>query len=566
MFSLLDEPWIPVVDHDGNRKLIGVKDVFAGEVNVVQLQGDSPAQDYAVLRMLLAIFWRAHRKESQVAAGETFIFAAWVQRTRKILRKKQADPVVLEYLERYRDRFDLVDSPTPFMQVAGLHVASGEVKRVTTIVPEASSDYFAMRAGQIRETLTYAEAARWLIYTQAYDFSGIKSGVVGDSRAKGGRGYPIGVGWTGMTGGTLIVGDNLLDTLILNTVPESITNPNDKPVWERNPDGPDVRSTVGESAEPQGPADLATWQSRRVLLHHDGNQVVGVVLGQGDKIPDAGANVMADPMTPYRYSPNKSTKKLDVYYPRPYDVERTTWKSLDPLVVAETDGGFSGKEKAPKRPRILTNLAELSQKIDGLPPVLNVELFSVEYGPQASSVATTYSARMHLPLVLLMESSVYLRTEIRALAAATTQSAVALGRFAGNLLVAAGGEYGFKTAVTDRVLAELEPRFHVWLQSIATLSEAAARQESESTQALITQWQLTVRTVIDEHARTLLRGAGPKAFSGRVIGESAEGARGRFVSAATYYQLLQHSLNEALPTTASPRTSDADNSLEGATE
>lgn len=477
------------------------------------------------MRVILAIFWRAHRKEAQVRAGETFGFSEWVETTRDNLRNQRADPVAVEYLENYRDRFELLDSSTPFMQVAGLRAATNEIKDVSMLVPEASSAYFSMRAGRARTTLDFAEAARWIIYTQAYDYAGVKTGMVGDPRVQRNKGYGPGVAWTGKTGGTLVIGNNLLDTLILNTVVDALINPNDKPVWERNPDGPDARSAVGESDEPQGPADLATWHSRRILLHHDGRRIVGLVLGKGNRAPDAESNTMLDPMTPYLYSQNKSTNKPDAYYPRRYDVERTTWKSLEPLVVAETDGGFSGKEKAPKRPSILTNLAELSQEIDGLPPVLNVELFSVEYGPPASSVATTYSARMHLPLVLLMESSVYLRTEIRTLAAATTQSAVALGRFAGNLLVAAGGEYEFKTAITDRVLAELEPRFHAWLQSIATLSEAAARQESESTRVLFTQWQLTVRTVIDEHARTLLRGAGPKAFSGRVIGESAEGAR-----------------------------------------
>ncbi|MGC2927788.1 type I-E CRISPR-associated protein Cse1/CasA, partial [Enterococcus faecalis] len=86
---------------------------------------------------------------------------------------------------------------------------------------------------------------------------------------------------------------------------------------------------VGENSQPQGPADLATWQSRRIRLMPEGDRVVGVIVCNGDKIPDAGANVLDDPMTPYRFSTNKSKKDHDVYYPRPYDVERTMWKALD---------------------------------------------------------------------------------------------------------------------------------------------------------------------------------------------------------------------------------------------
>ena len=205
-----------------------------------------------------------------------------------------------------------------------------------------------MRAGKARDSLSYAEAARWLVYAQAYDYSGIKSGAVGDSRVKGGKGYPIGTGWTGMTGGVLVVGENLLDTLILNTCSSALTIPQDKPVWERQPDGSDTREKVGENAYPQGPSDLLTWQSRRIRLHSEGNRVTGVILSNGDKIPDAGANVFGDPMTPYRYSTNKSKKNMDIYYPATFSPQRTVWRALDALIVAETDGGFNGKVKAPK--------------------------------------------------------------------------------------------------------------------------------------------------------------------------------------------------------------------------
>lgn len=563
MFSLLDDPWIQVVDSEGGLHLVGIRDIFAGEVKAVGIQGDSAAQDYAILRLLLAIFWRAHRDEANVSAGKTFNFADWFQRTRKRLRKG-SDKAALKYLDGYLDRFELLDSPTPFMQVAGLHVKSGEVKHITTIVPESQGDYFAMRAGKARDALTFAEAARWLVYAQAFDYSGIKPGAVGDSRVKGGKGYPIGTGWAGITGGTVVVGESLLDTLILNTVQESLIHPDDRPVWERTPDGPDVRSTVGEKDVPQGPADLATWQSRRILLHHDGEKVIGVMLCNGDRIPEAGANVFGDPMTPYRYSKNKSKRNLDVYYPRPYDVERTMWRSLEPLVVAETDGGFEDKEKAPKRPKTLSSLAELSQQIEGLPKALNVELCSVEYGPQSSSVATTYAARVSLPVIVLMESSVYLRTEIRAVASATTNAAVALGRFAGNLLVAAGGDYEFKTVATDRVLAELEPLFNEWLGGIANLPEEAANAESEAAKNAIKQWQQTVRAAVNEHARVLLRGAGPKAFAGRVISAKDDSEHEKFVSAASYYQLLQRSLDDCLPATVVEKKSNDQEPEKGA--
>ncbi|AZQ99864.1 type I-E CRISPR-associated protein Cse1/CasA [Trueperella pyogenes] len=548
MFSLLDEPWIKAVDAEGNQVVIGIRDVFDGSNEISFIQGDSPAQNYAVTRLLLAIFWRAHHPDTEVDPGEAFDHAEWFEDLRDQLQDSGKDDAVLGYLKNYADHFDLVGAKHPFMQVADLHVSSGEIKHVSTIVPESQDPYFSMRAGIERDSLSLAEAARWLVYVQAYDYSGIKSGAVGDSRVKGGKGYPIGTGWSGMTGGTLVVGENLLDTLILNTPKEALLSVEDRPVWERNPYGPDKRSTVGESPFPQGAADLATWQSRRVRLHVEDDRVCGVVVSNGDGIPDAGANAFGDPMTPYRYSTNKSKKGKDVYYPRPYDVDRTMWKAFDALVVAETDGGFSGKDKAPKRPKILDNLALLAQEVEVVPPVLNLELVSIEYGPQASSVATTYASQMSLPVIVLMEGSEDLRIQVREAAAVTTKAAVALGQFVGNLGLAAGGDYEFGSAATDRALAELEPQFNTWLRRLADLTAEQASTPNESLGERMANWQKTVRDVIDVQAKIALRGAGPRAFVGRVLDQSEE-SKGRVVSAYDYYQRLQRTLDKNLPRT-----------------
>ena len=564
MFSLLNNPWIKAVDAKGNQVEVGIRNVFDGSNEISFIQGDSPAQNYAVTRLLLAIFWRAHHPDTEVDPGEAFDHAEWFEGLREQLQNTGKDDAVLEYLKDYEDRFDLVDAERPFMQVADLHVSSGEVKHVSTIVPESQDPYFSMRAGVDRDSLSLAEAARWLVYVQAYDYSGIKSGAVGDSRVKGGKGYPIGTGWSGMTGGTLVVGENLLDTLILNTPKEAILSAEDRPVWERYPDGTDERSTVGESPFPQGAADLATWQSRRVRLHVEGDRVCGVVVANGDRIPDAGANVYGDPMTPYRYSTNKSKKGKDVYYPRPYDVDRTMWKALNALVVAETDGGFSGKDKAPKRPKNLDSLALLAQEVDGVPPVLNLELVSVEYGPQSSSVATTYSSQISMPVIVLMEGSEYLRWQVREAAAITTKAAAALGQFVGNLGLAAGGDYEFGAAATDRVLAELEPRFNMWLLKLAGFTTEQAGEPNENLVERMANWQMTVRDAIDVQAKIILRGAGPRAFVGRVLDQS-EDSKGRVVSAYDYYQRLQWALDRNLPRTRrDKRKSNQDETKENA--
>lgn len=283
-------------------------------------------------------------------------------------------------------------------------------------------------------------------------------------------------------------------------------------------------------------------------------RVTGVILSNGDKIPDAGANVFGDPMTPYRYSTNKSKKNMDIYYPATFSPQRTVWRALDALIVAETDGGFNGKVKAPKRPQNLDNLANLSQYIDGIPSVLNVDLVAVEYGPQSSSVASTYAAQMGMPLVLLLEQSGQLRQAVRDAASVTSEAAIGLGRFAANLLVAAGKEYEFTPAPTDQVLAELEPLFNAWLQNLANFVSEIVSGNGDDTEndivRLVQDWQSKVREIIVSQALILLRGAGPKAMVGKIVTDSNGEGTKKVVSAGTYYQKLQRYLDQVLPLTS----------------
>ncbi len=58
-FNLIEEPWIICRTDDGTQKL-SIRQVFDGSARPLAIVGDSPTQDYAVLRVLLAIFWRAH--------------------------------------------------------------------------------------------------------------------------------------------------------------------------------------------------------------------------------------------------------------------------------------------------------------------------------------------------------------------------------------------------------------------------------------------------------------------------------------------------------------------------
>ena len=245
------------------------------------------------------------------------------------------------YLDAWHDRFNLFDDRAPFMQVADLRTAKGKYSGLVKIISEVSPNdkFFTTRDGRGIASLSYAEAARWLVHTHAFDVSGIKSGAVGDPRVKGGRGYPIGTGISGPMGIVIVEGKSLAETILLNLFLQDDPQ-QDVPVWERPPQ---TATPDREHPVPTGCADLFTWQSRRVRLIADGNRVVDVLLCNGDKV-EWKYLLHNDSTTAWRYSaPQTKAAGETVYMPRSHDSTKAMWRGLEPLLVREpvptTDAG-----------------------------------------------------------------------------------------------------------------------------------------------------------------------------------------------------------------------------------
>ena len=54
-FNLVTEPWIQVLDKDGNPKEVSLLDVFEDAASYQRLAGDMASQDLVILRLLVAI-------------------------------------------------------------------------------------------------------------------------------------------------------------------------------------------------------------------------------------------------------------------------------------------------------------------------------------------------------------------------------------------------------------------------------------------------------------------------------------------------------------------------------
>lgn len=171
-------------------------------------------------------------------------------------------------------------------------------------------------------------------------------------------------------------------------------------------------------------------------------------------------------------------------------------------------------------------------------------------------MASTFIATIGLPLVVLRadETGRKVRNAVRTSAEKTGKAAISLGWFAGQLLVAAGGDYEFGSSTADRFYARLEPLFLTWMAGLS--SDNAEKRQID--------WQKQVREQVLRDARALLRGAGTKAIVGREV-DAGDSGKGRIVSAGSLYRQLHRRLDKDLPLTASrtiPGTGASGNSHE----
>ncbi|MDB1087697.1 type I-E CRISPR-associated protein Cse1/CasA [Streptomyces sp. ACA25] len=542
-YDLTTQPWLPVQRADGSEALLSLQEVFEQAHSLRRLVGDVPTQEFALLRLLLAILHDAIEGPADVDEWAEL----WEE---KHLPARQ----VTEYLHRHRDRFDLLHPRHPFFQVADLATAKAEVSSLDRIVADVPNGerFFTMRArGTAR--LGFAEAARWVVHAHAFDPSGIKSGAVGDPRVKGGRGYPLGVGWAGSLGGVLAEGADLRQTLLLNLIAADTDHlrfpPDDRPAWRREPTTAAPAADPASEVRPSGIRDLYTWQTRRLRLHFDGDGAYGLVLAYGDPLP---ARNMHDrePMTAWRRSPAQE-KKLglaQVYLPREHDPTRSAWRGLGSLVAGEVHGAAQRQEAAAVvRPRILDWVARLT--VDGVLPqdyLIRARLLGAVYGTQQSVIDEIVDDAVAMPVVLLHERDSGLgRTAIDAVADAESAVTV-LGDLATDLAEAAGAPADPpRNAARDSGFGALDGPFRSWLTTLAPGDDGAQRRGV---------WQREARRVVGGLADGLIDSAGEAAWQGRVI-TTATGAV--WLSASRAETRFRRKLRQALPLTTVEPSSEA---------
>ena len=519
-YNLLDEPWVPVRLLDGTITEVGLLELLQRSTDIADLACELPTQNIAIQRLVLAV---AYRVATPLDAEE------WLEQLEEGAPIEQ----MIDYLEKWRERFYLFGGQYPFMQVADLRTPKDTVSGLEKLIADVPNgeQFFTTRNGKALERISAAEAARWVVHTQAYDPSGIRSGAVGDREVKGGKGYPIGPAWCGHLGLVWLKGKNFNETLLLNLVPADAGDLKGVPVttewdwctWEVSTPETSARGNYSR-LDPKGtPRDLSiprllTWHSRRIKLIGDPSGVTSVVLAQGDKLAPQQMQ-RYEPQSLWRYSlPQSRDFKQDVYMPSKFKAGRALWRDLPgTLPVCEM---IKGADKQPKREflqsAVLSFHAELKSSMlaEDYPTQIQIQAVGVTYGPQEATVDDIYADELTLSVAMMRTEREDLATEVDRQARLTEQVAVTVGMLAANLARAAGESgdgagNGARDRAKEQFFSRIDDPFRAWLAQVD--GRLSAREVGQ-------MWASELRRYATELGEQLVASASSSAIIGRDTG------------------------------------------------
>ena len=503
-FNLLQEPWIRVRMRDYTVKEVSLTDALLHAQEYVDLAGEMPTQDAAMLRLLLAVL---HTVFSRVDTEGSP--APLVTTDKALLRWGELwklghfpEQPLRDYLNKWQDRFWLFHPERPFWQVPEAKIGTEyAASKLNGELSESSNKLrlFSAYAGNGKAELSYAQAARWLLSVNGYD----------DTSAKPkGKGLPsVGAGWLGKLGYIQAQGKNLFETLMLNLTflqdAAKLWGEN-HPCWELDVPRSAERTEI---ALPDNPAQLLTLQSRRLLLHREGAKVVGFTLLGGDFFPRE--NAFAEQMTVWRDQDPKQSKKTGAYtfVPSRHDPSRQFWREF-PAVFCEEGGGM-------RKPGVV-RWEELLQSDQGRQldrrRMVCFRISGMKYGDKDFFVNDSFSDSLTFQAELLEALKKPWRTKFTTEIGNCEQAAKIVGHLAQNLALAAGGGGDADSeSARAQFYFQIDQPFRRWLQSIDP--------EMDDKDEKIAQWQEQAHQIAKELGRQMVEQAGTAAFVGHRIAD-----------------------------------------------
>ena len=503
-FNLLTEPWIRVRLRDNTVREVSLTEALVSAQDYVDLAGEMPTQNAAVLRLLLAVlftvFSRVDAKgKPQPLAQSDDALERWSELWQ--LGHFPAEPV-RDYLEQWKDRFWLFHPTHPFWQVPTLsNGIAFDGKKLNGERAESGNKtpLFQNISKAECAVLTYAQAARWLIYQNGYDERG--------GHPKAGNKPRHGVGWLGQIGFVAVKGKNLYETLLRNmafSTEQDALQEKQLPCWERE------HARTEQSVEivmPKNQAELLTLQSRRILLIRS-EEIPGVVgyevLG-GDYWDSE--NAFGEQMTLWRRT-SKENEKV-TYEPQQHEMGKQLWRELPAMLDPEgrKPGVLIWNQK-------LQSLRILSKKEQ-----IVISVVGIRYDDQGASVKDVYTDQLEMQLATLNDLGRKWTVRISREVQRCEETAKNIGTLCVELKLAGGLDYnkvkGFKDKqkVTEDARAQfyfaVDQPFRQWLQAIDP------EQDDPDEAAL--RWQAQARNIAEKLGKQMVMEAGNAALKGHRI-------------------------------------------------
>lgn len=381
-FNLLDEPWISVVyDEKGTTKEVSLQELFKNAHQYKDLAGDTKTQDFAVLRVLLAVLHTVFSRfdadgnvyeylavddrfkqiepveESDIADYQDDLYDTWIA----LWESGKFPDIVNHYLEKWRDRFYLFDEEYPFFQVRKEDIVADKIskakassisgKNINRTISESENKLalFSPKNSKNKEQLTASELTRWLLTFQGY--SGLSDKVI-----FGKEKYKASKGWLFDIGAVFIQGTSLFETLLLNCILPFYDYGNLEsiqcPCWEFASSDNINRYLFG--SECTDLANLYTIWSRGIYIdpEYDLNKPFSFEIV---KLPDINhQDNFLEPMTTWKY--NTTGENKDSYTPKKHLLNQSLWRSFGLLAVEDRTGHF-------RRPGIIDWLGDMGGTI-----------------------------------------------------------------------------------------------------------------------------------------------------------------------------------------------------------
>lgn len=503
-FDLLTEPWIRVRLKDNTVQEVSLTEALVSAQDYVDLAGEMPTQDAAVLRLLLAVLFTVFSRVN--VKGEPEPLEKRGQALRRWSELWQlghfpAEPI-RDYLEQWKDRFWLFHPTHPFWQVPTLcnGIAFGGKKLNGERAESGNKTPLFQNVSKTEcEALSYAQAARWLIYQNGYDERG--------GRPKAGNKPRHGVGWLGQIGFVAVKGKNLYETLLRNMAfptEQDALREEQQPCWERE----QVRAEQSvKIVMPKNQAELLTLQSRRILLKRSETVpgVVGYEVLGGDYWDSE--NAFGEQMTLWSRTSKKNEKMT--YKPQQHEAGKQLWREIPSMLDPEG-----------RKPGVLTWNQQLqSLRILSKKEQIVISMVGIRYDDQEASVKDVYTDQLAMQLAVLDELSRPWTVRINQEVERCEKAAESIGVLCKELKLAGGLDYnqvkGFKETqkVTEDARAQfyfaVDQPFRQWLQAIDP--------EQDDPDEAVQRWKAQASRIAEELGAKMVREAGNAALKGHRI-------------------------------------------------